>query len=227
MARKRNKLTVAKARSITKPGRHSDGDGLYLKVRKSGSKAYVFISKRHGREKEIGLGGFNDISLAAVRDKADELRKSLNEGEPLKGTMETKLTTHTFKHCMEYFLESKQQGWTNAKHREQWHNTLNTYAKPLHNKLLTEITTPDVFEILQPIWLTKNETASRLRGRIEAVLDYGRAMGWREGENPAVWRGNLKVLLPAYSKVRNVKLMCPWLCRHLVTSFCCHLKFDG
>lgn len=205
MARTRNKLTVAKARSITKPGRHSDGDGLYLKVRKSGSKAYVFISKRHGREKEIGLGGFNDISLAAVRDKADELRKALNEGEPLKGTTETKLTTHTFKHCMEYFLESKQQGWTNAKHREQWHNTLNTYAKPLHNKLLTEITTPDIFEILQPIWLTKNETASRLRGRIEAVLDYGRAMGWREGENPAVWRGNLKVLLPAYSKVRNVK----------------------
>lgn len=204
MARTRNKLTVAKARSITKVGRHSDGAGLYLKVRKSGSKSYVFISKRNGREKEVGLGGFNDISLAEVRDKADELRKALNRGEPLKSPSEEK-KTHSFKHCMDFFLESKQQGWSNAKHREQWHTTLNTYAKPLHNKLLTEITTPDVFAILQPIWLSKHETASRLRGRIEAVLDYGKAMGWREGENPAVWRGNLKILLPAYSKARNVK----------------------
>jgi len=204
MARTPNKLTVTQIRSITKPGRHSDGGGLYLKVRKSGSRAWVFISKRNGREKELGLGAADTISLADVRELAADLRKKSNEGAPLE-SQQKPITVPTFKDCMEQFLATKEQGWKSEKHRAQWRMTLGKYAKPLHKMLLTEITTPDVLKILEPIWLTKHETASRLRGRIEAVLDYGKAMGWRTGENPAVWRGNLRILLPHYSKARNVK----------------------
>jgi len=204
MARTLNKLTVTQIRSITKPGRHSDGGGLYLKVRKSGSRAWVFISKRNGREKELGLGAADSISLADVREIAASLRKKSNEGAPLD-SQQKPITVPTFKDCMEQFLATKEQGWKSEKHRAQWRMTLGKYAKPLHKMLLTEITTPDVLKILEPIWLTKHETASRLRGRIEAVLDYGKAMGWRTGENPAVWRGNLRILLPHYSKARNVK----------------------
>ena len=204
MARTLNKLTVTQIRSITKPGRHSDGGGLYLKVRKSGSRAWVFISKRNGREKELGLGAADSISLADVREIAASLRKKSNEGAPLE-SQQKPITVPTFKDCMEQFLATKEQGWKSEKHRAQWRMTLGKYAKPLHKMLLTEITTPDVLKILEPIWLTKHETASRLRGRIEAVLDYGKAMGWRTGENPAVWRGNLRILLPHYSKARNVK----------------------
>jgi len=193
MARTLNKLTVTQIRSITKPGRHSDGGGLYLKVRKSGSRAWVFISKRNGREKELGLGAADSISLADVREIAASLRKKSNEGAPLE-SQQKPITVPTFKDCMEQFLATKEQGWKSEKHRAQWRMTLGKYAKPLHKMLLTEITTPDVLKILEPIWLTKHETASRLRGRIEAVLDYGKAMGWRTGENPAVWRGNLRIL---------------------------------
>lgn len=204
MARTLNKLTVAQVRSITKPGRHSDGGGLYLKVRKTGSRAWVFVSKKHGREKELGLGAADSISLADVRELSADLRKKSNEGTPLE-SQQKPVAIPTFKDCMDQFLAAKEQGWKSEKHRAQWRMTLGKYAKPLHKLLLTEITTPDVLKILEPIWLTKHETASRLRGRIEAVLDYGKAMGWRTGENPAVWRGNLRILLPHYSKTRNVK----------------------
>lgn len=206
MSRSLNKLTVAQVRSIVKPGRHSDGGGLYLKVRKSGSKAWVFLSKKNGQEKELGLGSSDSISLADVRQVANDLRDKAKTGKPLALAIdETKQVVPTFKDGMEHFLTAKEQGWKSEKHRAQWRMTLGKYAKPLHNMLLTEITTPDVLRILEPIWLTKHETASRLRGRIEAVLDYGKAMGWRSGENPAVWRGNLRILLPHYSKARNVK----------------------
>lgn len=106
--------------------------------------------------------------------------------------------------CIEQFLEAKEPGWKNEKHRYQWRATLMTYAKPLHNLRVSEVSTPDVLRVLQPIWTTKHETASRLRGRIEAVLDYAKAMGWRTGDNPALWRGNLKSLLPAWNKSQRV-----------------------
>lgn len=165
-----------------------------------------FLNKKNEREKEFGLGPWDSISLVDVRQLANELRDKVKTGKPLALAIdETKMVIPTFKECMDLFLAAKEQGWKSEKHRAQWRMTLGKYAEPLHKMLLTEITTPDVLRILEPIWLTKHETASRLRGRIEAVLDYGKAMGWRSGENPAFWRGNLRILLPHYSKARNVK----------------------
>lgn len=132
-------------------------------------------------------------------------RNRLSRGLPLvEKPIEEKIIP-TFIESTNLFLATKEAGWKNAKHRAQWHMTLNVYAKSLHDLRVPDITTPDVLKVLQPIWLTKQETASRLRGRIEAVLDYAKAMGWRAGENPAVWQGNLKLILPQYSKTRNVK----------------------
>ena len=200
-----NKLTVAEARSIKKPGRHGDGGGLYLKVRKSGSKSWVFIDRKNGKMKELGLGSFDFVGLADAREKAKDLRARTQAGLPLVAVIAEETKELTFIQCVDKFLKSKEAGWTNEKHRAQWHMTLKVYAKPLHDLPITNITTPHVLSILEPMWLTKNETASRLRGRIEAVMDYAKAMGWRTGENPALWRGNLKLLLPQYSRTQNIK----------------------
>ncbi len=205
MRRVSNKLTAKGARSICKPGRHSDGGGLFLRVRKSGFKSWLFMSTKNGKRTELALGDFEVLSLAEARELAVQLRNRLSRGLPLvEKPIEEKIIP-TFIESTNLFLATKEAGWKNAKHRAQWHMTLNVYAKSLHDLRIPDITTPDVLKVLQPIWLTKQETASRLRGRIEAVLDYAKAMGWRSGENPAVWRGNLKLILPQYSKTRNVK----------------------
>ena len=205
MSRYSNRLTIAKARSLNKPGRHSDGSGLYLRVRRSGSKSWIFQHGKNGKYREIGLGSFDMVSLAEARMKAKALSERLYKGLPLVEVVEHSETTPTFIQCVDTFLAAKEAGWKNDKHRAQWHMTLKKYAKPLHNMEVTEIKTAHVLKILEPMWLTKNETYSRLRGRIEAVMDYAKAMGWREGENPALWRGNLKLLLPEYSRVKNIK----------------------
>ena len=199
-----NKLTVTQSRGITKPGRYSDGGGLYLRVLKSGSKSWTLRLKINGRDRELGLGTYKEIGLADARKLAEHHREDARNGiDPLQ--VKEVVKEPSFIECTKLFLATKESGWKNEKHRAQWHMTLDVYAKPLHNLLVSEITTPDVLKALQPIWLSKQETASRLRGRIEAVLDYAKAMEWRTGENPAVWRGNLKLILPHYSKTRNVK----------------------
>lgn len=205
MSRVSNKLSITKVRSNLKPGRHGDGAGLYLKVRKSGSKSWIFMNYKNGKMSELGLGSLDDISLVEARDLAHKLRERIRAGLPLVEEQIEVKKPPIFIDCAKTFLATKETGWKNEKHRAQWHMTLNVYAAPLHNLLVSEITTPDVVNVLKPIWLSKQETASRLRGRIEAVLDYAKAMGWRTGENPAVWRGNLKLILPQYSKARNVK----------------------
>lgn len=133
------------------------------------------------------------------------MNERIHKGLPLVDEALDEVKIPTFLECAEKLLAAKEAGWKNPKHRAQWHMTLKTYAKPLHEKLVSEIKTADVLAVIEPIWLSKNETASRLRGRIEAVMDYAKVMEWREGENPALWRGNLKLLLPQYSKVKNVK----------------------
>ena len=206
MTKLTNKLTVSKARALTKPGRHSDGNGLYLQVRKSGSKYWIFMAKKNGKRAEIGIGAYDDFTLVQAREAAQKLRTKVIKGaspKQLRSIEETVIPN--FLECCEIFMATKETGWKNEKHRAQWHMTLKKYAKPLHHIPVDKIETPDVYKILHPMWLSKHETASRLRGRIEAVLDYGKAMGWRSGENPAVWRGNLKLILPHYSKTRNVK----------------------
>jgi len=200
-----NKLTTPKANSLTEPGRYSDGGGLYLRVLKNGSKSWTLRLKVNGRNREIGLGAFKGSKLAEVRALARKHKDEAKAGVDPIATKVNAISAKTFKECIDVFLASKEKGWKSDKHRSQWRMTLNKYGKPLHNLHVDDIKTPDVLKVLEPIWLTKHETASRLRGRIEAVLDYAKAMGWRSGENPAVWRGNLRILLPQYSKAKNIK----------------------
>lgn len=194
-----NKLTVTQVRSQNKPGRYSDGGGLYLRILKNGAKAWTLRAKIRGVNREIGLGAVKDVPLIEARKKAASYREEIKAGKDPRESFSPD-SERTFLECYQQFLSTKEAGWKNEKHRAQWHMTLNVYAKPLHKLLVSDITTPDVVKVLQPIWLSKQETASRLRGRIEAVLDYAKAMEWRTGENPAVWRGNLKLILPHYSK---------------------------
>jgi len=200
-----NRLSATKVNSIKKAGRHADGGGLYLKVRKSGSKGWVFIHMKNGKSKELGLGSCDVVSLSDARKKAQELKEQSYSGLGRTKASVKRKTPPTFLECVNRYLEGKEQGWTNDKHRAQWHMTLKVYAEPLHDMYITKIQPAHILEILEPMWLSKNETASRLRGRIEAILDCAKAMGWRSGENPAVWRGNMKLLLPEYSKTKNIK----------------------
>lgn len=204
MGRTLNKLTMTQVRSNKKVGKLSDGGGLYMRTRDSGTKTWIFISKQSGRNRQLQLGKVGIMTLGEAREAASRMREKVERGESLEPKREINYDV-TFKECVTAFLDTKSVGWQNEKHIGQWYSTLDTYAKPIHRLQVSEISTKDIFHILNPIWMTKHETASRLRGRIEAVLDYGKAMGWREGDNPAQWRGALKPLLPHFSKARNVK----------------------
>jgi integrase len=203
-----NKINVLSARAvatITEPGRHADGGNLYLRVDKSGAKHWVFFYAFKGKQREAGLGGVQSMPLARAREKAREWRALLAEGiDPLdakKAAGEASKRRRTFGEVAEFFLAAKSHGWRNAKHRAQWRMTLETYAAPLWSMPVDEVETEAVLKALQPIWQEKPETASRLRGRIEAVLDAARVQGLRNGENPARWRGHLDKILPKAKKL--------------------------
>lgn len=189
----RNKLTETKIKSLG-PGIHSDGDGLYLRVRAGGSAQWFFIFKRGGKRKEMGLGGYGQgtapVSLSLAREKAEAVRLRLARGEEL-------IHRKTFSEVMEDVLAVKDASHKNEKHRAQWRMTLDKYAAPLHDKPIADITRNDVVETLKPIWTTIPETADRTRMRIAAVIDHAKARGLYTGNNPADWRGGLKELLPA------------------------------
>lgn len=199
----RNKLTATQVKAATKPGRLGDGDGLYLVVRKDGAKAWSFIFIRAGVRREMGLGpvgsGTGQVSLADARVKAEEIRTILGRGgDPFSETEERKAKKkpHTFEEAVKSFLQTLDGKWKNAKHRAQWEMTLgDAYCKTILKKKVSAIETDDIKAVLEPHWKEKNETASRLRGRIERVLDYARVSGWRDGENPARWKGHLEHLL--------------------------------
>ncbi|WP_273794205.1 tyrosine-type recombinase/integrase [Brucella intermedia] len=194
----RNKLSETKIKGLTKPGIYSDGDGLYLRVRSGGSRQWVFIHKRAGIRSEIGLGGYGQgtapVSLALAREKADEVRHRLARGEKLHDRK-------TFAEVMDDVLDVKLASSKNKKHQDQWTMTLRTYAKPLHNKAIADITRDDVLEVLKPIWTKIPETADRTRQRIAMVFEHASARGLFIGNNPAAWRGGLKELLPARKKL--------------------------
>lgn len=197
-------LSARKVESA-EPGKHGDGRGLFLLVKPSGARSWVLRYQLAGRRRDLGLGAYPEVTLASAREKALEARRLIAEGrDPLS---ERKKTKHmTFKAAASALIESKRSGWKNAKHAAQWPATLNTYAMPKLGDLdVKVIETADVIAVLKPIWNEKPETASRLRQRIEAVLDYAAAMGVRTGDNPARWRGHLDHLLPKPSKVRAVK----------------------
>jgi integrase len=188
-----SKLTALKVRTAL-PGKHGDGRGLQLVVSSTGARKWVFRIRRHGRSHEYGLGSYPSVSLADAREKAAELKRRIKAG------LDPRASSHpvipTFWQLTVEVVSSLENGFSNPKHKAQWWSTLKSYGAPLHSKRVDLITTADIIEILKPIWLVKPETASRLRGRIEKILDAAKAKGFRDGENPASWRGNLDHLLP-------------------------------
>lgn len=200
-------LTIAQQRT---PGRYADGGGLYLTVSKTGAKAWVFLSMRDGKRRELGLGAIADVPVTEARVKAATLRAVLDRGGDPQAERDRQRVAAappcTFQKAAEDYIADNRAGWRNEKHAGQWTATLTTYAYPeIGSMAVSAVDVPDVLKVLKPIWATKPETASRVRGRIEAVLDYAKVQKWRSGENPARWKGTLDHLLPARNKVRRVE----------------------
>jgi integrase len=214
MSRQMHKLAARTVATSKKPGMLGDGGGLYLQVSKGGTKSWIYRFMLRGRSRDMGLGGADVVSLSEARDLALQARKLVKAGtDPIetKNTQQRQdalkaATTLTFAECAEAYIKTHEAGWRSAKHREQWRNTLDAYASSVFGDLPVDaIDTGLVMQAIEPIWTTKTETASRLRGRIEAVLDWAKTRGYRSGENPARWRGHLKHLLPKKGKLQKVK----------------------
>ncbi|MDY4296847.1 MULTISPECIES: integrase arm-type DNA-binding domain-containing protein [unclassified Xanthomonas] len=204
------KLTARKVATISAPGYFPDGGGLYLQVTAAGAKSWIFRYRFAGKRPEMGLGPTHTVSLAEAREAALSARKQVQAGvDPLarrRATQEAAASTPTFWNFATEFIEQQRAGWKNAKHADQWTNTLETYAKPfIGSKRIDQIGTEDIMTILQPIWTTKTETANRVRQRIETVLDAAKVKGKRSGENPARWKGHLAMLLPKPTTVSPVQ----------------------
>jgi integrase len=221
MARQVERLTAKGVESKRKPGYHADGSGLYLQVSRSGSKSWVFrymrktlSSSGKSMSREMGLGSYPTISLLEARQKAAEQRKLLDQGiDPIKARNAQRLQdaleqghTKTFAECATAYINAHRAGWRNAKHADQWTNTLETYANPVIGALpVQSVDIGLVMRILEPIWEIKTETATRVRSRIELVLDWAKVRGYRDGDNPARWRGHLDKIFPKRSKVAPVE----------------------
>lgn len=201
----RHKLSESNLKRLDKPGIYGDGDGLFLRVRKGGSKQWFFIFKREGKRTEIGLGGYGQgtapVSLTLAREKAETIRQKLARGEDPREEARKPARVVTFADCMDGLLKAKAGDWTNDKHRAQWEMTLREYAKPLHDLPVAAIAMGDVKECLLPHWQERPETADRLRSRIMAVMDYAIAHEWRSAANPARWRGLLDKVMPKRQKL--------------------------
>jgi integrase len=200
MARKINRLTARAVATITRDGRHADGGGLYLKISPNGGRRWVFLYRWHGKPTEIGLGSARDVPLARAREHASQARTKLAQGRNPKESRHAPAGA-LFGDCAGRVIEAMRPSWRNLKHATQWEVTLRDYAAALHRLPVDRITTDDVLAVLKPLWSTRPETASRLRGRIERVLDAAKAQGLRTGENPARWRGHLDQLLPKRRKL--------------------------
>jgi hypothetical protein len=191
-------ITAAKGKQLL-----ADGGGLYLQVSGKGGRSWVFRYRWQGKRPEIGLGPYPAVTLAEARRRAELGRSALADlppRDPAEVLKAEEGEPTTFGEFAEQWLSSNLDDFRNAKHRQQWRNTLEAYAKPLNDKPIDAIETSDVLEALVPIWTTKRETARRVRGRIERILDAAKAKGLRTGENPARWRGHLKAILPDQKK---------------------------
>jgi integrase len=207
------KLSAVEVQKVKGPAVLHDGGGLYLRISPAGSKAWVFRFQLDGKRRDMGLGPYPDISLAEARRRATEHRNQRRDGiDPLDAKTAQRQAQRlaiakgrSFRECAAEFIEKNRAGWRNAKHRQQWENTLETYVYPtLGNLPVSAIDTGLVVQVLDPIWIEKPETAGRVRGRIEAVLDAATVRGFRQGPNPAQWKGNLAHILPPRAKVRKV-----------------------
>ena len=188
------------------PGKNEDGGGLRLVVAGSGAKKWVLRFTIDGKRREMGLGSFPDVGLAEARDQAAAYRKQAKAGvDPIEARRTGIETTPTFTTCAARYIRAHRRGWKNAKHARQWVRTLKTYARPvMGSKRVDIIVTEDVLKILEPIWTTKTETAKRVQGRVENILDYAAAHQYRDPLNPARWRGHLDKLLPKPAQVKKV-----------------------
>jgi len=224
MGRIKSAITIKAFNKLIKtPGLHAVGGapGLYLNVNPTftvsmnpASCSWIYRYSFSGKRRDMGIGSLHDLSLENARIKANELRGQVHQGiDPIehKRQLEStnnkaKLKITTFQQCVNSYLDAHEDAWRNAKHRAQWRSTLETYACPLIGNLnITQVDTGLVLRILEPIWKTKTETATRLRGRIESILDWAAVRDFRSGDNPARWKGHLDKLLPKPSKVANSK----------------------
>ena len=178
------------------PGRHADGNGLYLVVSDSGRRNWVLRFQMKGKRRDAGLGSYPSVGLADARFKAADARKLIASGiDPIQAKASVR-PKRTFGEMADELIASFSVRWKNEKHRKQWPSTLNSYAASLRSMDIADITTEHVMKVLKPIWTVKPETAARLRGRIEAVIDAATAHGFRSEANPARWKGHLQSLLP-------------------------------
>lgn len=223
MPKKAKELSALEVQRLIRPGLYAVGGvaGLQLQVLPTGARTWVLRAVIGGKRRDMGLGGYPDVTLAGAREKAREARNLIEQGtdpiakraaaknaliEERRAFEAARALEVTFDECTRRFLASKVAEWKNAKHAKQWAATLTTYASPTIGKMLVrDVAKPHVLKVLEPIWATKTETASRLRGRIESVLDYAKFCGFRDGDNPAKWRNNLEHALPKPSKVATVE----------------------
>ena len=216
MPKKLSNVLTPLAVKNAKPGRHADGGGLHLLVKESGARSWVYRFMLGGKSRDIGLGpaGSDGVALSKARDARDALRLKVKAGidpleqrqreaaEALAAAQAAQVAGMTFKTVAETYIGANEGSWRNEKHRQQWKNTLANYVYPVIGELpVAEVGTAHVLQILEPIWKAKAETANRVRGRMETILDAAKARGYREGENPARWRGHIAQILPARSRL--------------------------
>lgn len=223
MPKRAKELSALAIKHLTSPGLHFVGGvpGLALQVLPTGGRSWVLRAMVGGKRRDMGLGGFPEVKLGEAREAADAARKQIRENvDPIKARAERKAALRadvglsiTFAQAAKEFIAANEASWRNAKHCQQWRNSLEAYANPVIGKLsLRDIELPHILRILEPIWQEKTETATRLRGRIEQVLDWGTVRGYRDGLNPARWRGHLDKILPKPKKLAKVKhhASLPW-----------------
>lgn len=216
MPKKAKELSALEVSRLKKPGNHAVGGvtGLYLYVNEAQGRSWVLRILVGDKRRHIGLGGYPTVTLAQARDKARETREQVLKGiDPVEKRREAardlkvrQASRKTFEEVAKDFIAYQEHSWKNTKHRKQWSSTLEAYAYPLLGQMPVDaITEQSVIAVLEPIWKQKTETASRLRGRIESILDWARVRGHREGDNPARWKGHLDKVFPAQSLVKKVE----------------------
>jgi len=215
MPKRAKELGALAAAKLRAPGLYAMGGvpGLHLQVSDSGARSWVLKVMIHGKRREMGLGGYDDASLADARDAARRARATIVQGiDPIMQAKAAQSEMRaavakavTFRDAASKYIAAHKAGWRNPKHGQQWQNTLDTYADPVIGSLLVrDVTMAHVLKILEPIWTEKTETASRVRGRIESVLDWAKGRGYRTGDNPAAWKGNLSAQLAAPKKIAKI-----------------------
>lgn len=200
MARQVNRLTATQVKTLRAPGRHSDGSGLYLVVDQTGSRRWVLFYQSGGKRREMGLGSAADVTLAEAREAARRAKDMVRTGsdpiEARKAASSATTAIPTLGEAAERLITDLAPGWRSPKTAPHWRRSFETHAKTIAAKRVDRITTEDVLAVLRPLWTTKSETAGELRLRLERVLDGAKVKGWRDGENPARWRGHLAHILP-------------------------------